>query len=833
MEYLKKIAPDAIAVVLFLLISLAYFFTPVTQGLVLTGHDNTAGTGANSELGAYAERTGETTRWTNALFSGMPTYQMSPEYGSRQLLSTLSHVYELELSGAMMFVFILLLGFYILLRAFDFRVWMAALGAIVWAFSSYFFIIIAAGHLWKVLTLAFIPPTIAGLVLCYRGKLLWGGILTAFFTALQVLSNHIQMSYYFLLVMGLMVLGYLVQAIRTNRIPQFLKSTGVVVVAGLIGVTANLSNLYHTYEYSKETMRGKSELTNPAEQSKASGSGLSRDYITQWSYGIGESWTLLVPNTKGGASVPLALNERAMQKADPQYVPIYNQIGQYWGEQPGTSGPVYVGAFILFLFVLGLFIVKGALKWSLLAATVLSLFMAWGHNFMAFTDFCIDYVPMYNKFRAVTSALVIAEFTIPLLGLLALARLVEEPDLVRTKARYFYISFGLTGGIALLFAIVPDLFFSEYVSSNERTMFSQGLPAEMMAPFIHNLSEMRQAIFTADAWRSFFIVLIGAAALWLYGHKKLNLIPMGLILIVLCLVDLWQVDKRYLNDSCFVEPWQNERAFQKTATDEAILQDPSPNYRVLNLASNTFNENNTSYWHKSIGGYHAAKLRRYQDLIEQCLSDEMLRLGQAIPATGGDLSRINGDSLCPVLNMLNAKYIIAPAQQNGTVPVGNPHALGNAWFVSRLHYADGANAEMAALKKLHPAYEAVADKRFEKELGAAENLPAADTTARAVLTKYEPNELTYDVRSEKGGLVVFSEIYYPGWTATLDGEPLAIGRADYVLRAVRVPAGKHEVTFSFRPTTVRTTEILAYSALALLFLAFAAALFIGLRRKQP
>lgn len=847
MGFLKKTAPDIGAILFFLLISFAYFFTPVTQGLVLTGHDNTASLGSNEELGTYKEQTGEVTRWTNSLFSGMPTYQMAPEYGSRSVLSTISHVYELGLSGSMMFLFILLLGFYILLRAFNFKSWMAALGAVLWAFSSYFFIIIAAGHLWKVLTLAFIPPTIAGVILCYRGKLLWGGIVTALFTALQILSNHIQMSYYFFFLILFIVIAYLVDAIRHHRLPQFAKATGVLMVAALIGLGTNLSNLYHTYEYSKETMRGKSELAQPAsaaaDNNQKSGSGLSREYITQWSYGMGESWTLLVPNVKGGASGLLsddpivqkqgqyATYMQMLQNLYPQLQGSTPGISHYWGEQPGTSGPVYVGAFVCLLFILGLFIVRGPLKWALLAGTILSFLFAWGRNLMPVTDFFIDYLPLYNKFRTVASALVVAEFTIPLLAILALVEVIRRPEALKAKPWKFGVSFALTGGAALLFALFPGV-LGNCITSNEQLVLQhlqQFFSGPELGAFSQSITAVRQAVISADAWRSFWIVLIGSGALILYVRGTLKALPMVAILLVLCLFDMWQVNKRYLNDSCYVEPWQNERSLQKTATDEAILQDKALSYRVLNLSVNTFNDNTTSYWHKSIGGYHAAKLRRYQDVIEHCLTRDITRLQQAISATNGNLASVQTDTICPVLNMLNMKYVIVPTQQ-GTAPVTNPNASGNGWFVNEVRYVDNAQAEMDGLKSIQPTHTAVVDRSFKAALGDTEGVLATDSTASVVLTAYQPNELTYKVRSSQNGVVVFSEVYYPGWTATLDGKPIEIARADYILRAVCVPVGEHTIVFSFHPTSITTTEAIAYTALALLLAGFVLAVVQAARR---
>ena len=811
MNTFKRLIPDMVAILVFAVISFAYFCPAVTEGRILSQHDSVAGIGAGQESKEYMEQTGERTRWTNSIFGGMPTYQMSPSYDSTDMLKGIENLYHLYLPTYVWYVFVMLLGFYILLRAFDFKVWMAGLGAIIWAFSSYFFIIIAAGHIWKFITLAYIPPTIAGMVLCYRGKCLTGGLVTAFFVALQIMSNHVQMSYYFLFVMLFMAIAYGVKAFQEKALANYFKRTGVLVVAGLLGVCINLSNLYHTYEYSKESMRGKSELVkeNAANQTD---SGLERDYITQWSYGIGETFSLLVPNVKGGASVPLAANEKAMEKANPMYRSIYSQLGQYWGEQPGTSGPVYVGAFVVFLFVLALFIVKGPMKWALLAATVLSILLSWGKNFMGFTDFFIDYVPMYNKFRAVSSILVIAEFTIPLLAMLGLKEVVSCPQLLQERKKDFWISFALTGGLALLFAVMPTVFFSSYVSTME-THALQSIPADQLMPLLANLEEVRQSLFTSDAWRSFFIIVIGAGLVWAYGMGKLKQVPMIAALAVLCLVDMWDVNKRYLYDDQFVEKQVQTQGFSPSETDKLILQDEALDYRVLNLASNTFNENNTAYWHKSVGGYHAAKLRRYQEMIEEHISGEMNSLFKAVSEAGGDMEKVNPAEF-PVLNMLNTRYFIFPLQGGQTVPLDNPYALGNAWFVDEVHYVNNANEEIAAIHGLNPLQKAIVDKKFE---ASVRSMPS-DSLATIELVEYQPNYLKYEVNSEKGGTVVFSEIYYPGWQSTVDGEEVPHGRANYILRAMNVPAGKHIVEFKFDPKSLHTTETIAFVALGLLAL---------------
>lgn len=833
MNTLKKCLPDAIVVALFAVISFAYFLVPVSQGKILFRHDSQASVGLGQELTEYEQRTGEVTRWTNSLFSGMPTYQISPAYSSTDGLSTAMSAYHLWLPDYVWFLFAYLLGFYILLRAFNFRQSLAALGSILWAFSSYFLIIIAAGHLWKVMALAYLPPMIAGVVLAYRGKYLWGFIVTVVFTAFEVKANHVQMTYYYLFIVLFMVVAYLVQAIREKRLQHFLKASGVLVAAALIGVAINISNLYHTWEYQKESMRGKSELTK-ANSANQTSSGLDRDYITQWSYGIDETLTLLVPDAKGGASVPLSQNATAMAKANPEVqnmLPqLYEAVPQYFGTQPGTSGPVYVGAFVLFLFVLGLFIVKTPLKWALLAATILSVLLSWGHNFMGFTNFFLDYVPMYAKFRTVASILVIAEFTIPLLAALALKRIVDEPTVLTKNMKFVYASLALTAGVALVMALMPSM-MGPFVSDQERQMLSgiQGMTPDVQNMMLSSIATMRAAMVSADAWRSIIVIIIGVAMLLLFKAQKIKPLYLIVGISALCLIDLWQVDKRYLNDEMFVPKSERDTPQQATATDMEILKDKALSYRVLNFASGAFNENNTSYFHKSIGGYHPAKLRRYQEMIDKYIAPEMQAAMQAIGSKGGVMSEVDGRKLFPVLNMLNAKYFIVPLQGNATTSIQNPYAQGNGWFVDKLTYVADANAEYAEVGKIDVSHEAVADKKFEAVLGQT---AANDSTASVVLTKYEPNNMTYSVNSAKGGVVVFSEVYYPGWSATIDGQPAELGRVNYILRALNVKAGKHEVVLDFHPSSISITETIAYTALAVLLLAICAALFVEWKKRK-
>lgn len=832
---MKKLLPDLIAILAFVLLSFAYFFPADIENRILFQHDTAAGAGAGQEVKEYYEQTGERSRWTNSLFGGMPMYQIAPSYDSTKSLQWVQKAYQLFLPDYVCLTFMLMLGFYILLRVFGIPVWLAGLGGIMWAFSSYFFILISAGHIWKFITLAYVPPTIAGIVLAYRGKLLWGGILTALFVALQITSNHVQMSYYFFFVILFFVGAYFEKAWRTKTLPQFFKASAVLIVAALVGIAANVSNLYHTYAYSKETMRGKSELVQTGDAAKQTSSGLDRDYITQWSYGIDETLTLLVPNFKGGASAALSQSETAMSKANPMYSSLYGSLTQYFGTQPMTSGPVYVGAFVLFLFVLGCFIVKGPLKWALIGATFFSIVLSWGKNFMPLTDFFIDYVPLYNKFRAVSSILVIAEFTIPLLAIFALKRLLEEPEILKQEKKPLGISLLLTAGIALLLAVAPGSIGSGYVPAQEAQMLQnavnqQMIPANELSGILANLGEMRAELVSSDALRSFIIIGIGCSLLWLYASGKLRSSLTIAGITILCLADMWGVNKRYLNDAQFVPHSIRTETFTKTNTDELILQDTSLDYRVLNFATSTFDDNNTSYWHKSVGGYHPAKLRRYQEMIEHHISPEMQAAYKAIATAGGEMDSVDANKF-RVLNMLNTKYFIFPAgQQRQTVPILNPHAYGNAWFVNKVQYVNNANEEIDALDSIIPTETAVVDARFKDVLkGATESYK--DSLSSIRLTSYTPNRLTYETNNAQDGIAVFSEIYYPdGWHVTIDGQPAELARADYILRTMHVPAGQHTIEMRFDPTSLHVTKGIAYGALALLVIGIIVAVLIAKRK---
>lgn len=807
----KGFLHSLLGVGILLVITLVYFYPDVFEGNVLRQHDTLQGVANGQEAAAFAEATGETTRWTNSLFSGMPTFQISPSYGSSKLISTVERAYSLWLPNPANLVFIMMLGFYILMLAMRTRWYVALLGAIAYGFSSYFFIIIGAGHIWKFSTLAYVPPTIAGIILCYRGKYVGGGVLAAFFAMLQIAANHIQMTYYFLFVIVALVIAFFVEHKRANTLKKWAKATGVLAVAAALAVGANLPSLYNTYEYSKQTMRGGHSELAVASANSTKG-GLDKNYITQWSYGISETFSLLIPNIKGGATIiptdgqnvqtSMAEVEQVKEdyqkgKIDYQTYSNLQMFPQYFGDQPMTNGPVYVGALIFALFILGLIIVKGPVKWALFAVTVLSVALSWGHNMMWLTDWFIDHFPLYNKFRTVASILVIAEFTMPLLAALALQKIVTTPDFFKLHSKAFFGSFGISIFFCLLGMMAPSVFGSG-ISQMEADMFAEyAAQGYDLSPLYASLQDARMAMVSADALRSFVFLIIGAALFWLYFKNILKKEALCGALLVVVLIDMYPVDKRYLNTKSFsMKPAMAQQTIEPRPVDLQILQDTAMNYRVMDLSR--FGDAMPSYFHKCIGGYHAAKLTRYQDLIDRQISKNNVE----------------------VLNMLNAKYLVV----DDTTAHINPEALGNGWFVDKVTYVKGAQAEMAVLDTLHTAVGAVADESFRSVLGEAKAVMPGDTIIETV---YKPNELHYKTISRNGGLAVFSEIYFPwGWTATVDGKEVPVGRVNYVLRALQLPAGEHTVVFRFDPQSVHTTETVAYASVVLIYLALIGAFLL-------
>ena len=805
----KALLPHITAIAVFAIVSIAYFSPEIIEGKKLQMHDVTTGKAMQKEIKDFREATGEEALWTNSMFSGMPAFQISVRYFTG-FLAKVRSVFELWLPDPASHLMLYFIGFYILMLVLGVNPWLAIPGALAFGFSSYYLVIIAAGHIWKVRTIAFFAPTLAGIILALRGEYLRGGIIAALFLTFQIHSNHIQMTYYFAIMVAIMFAFEFFYRIKEKELPAFFKTVGVLVIASVLALGVNITNIWSTYDYGKYTIRGKSELTFDKEDQT---SGLDRSYVTGWSYGVAESWSFMIPNAKGGASGLLGNNKSAMEKVDPQ---MRESIGRgsshYWGDQPGTSGPVYMGAVIVFLFVLGMILLKWRWKWALFLATALVVMLSWGKNMMWFTDLFLDYFPLYNKFRSVSSILVIAEFTFPLIGFLMLKKLWDEPDFLNKNKKGFYIAFGITGGLSLLFYIMPSAFFS-FINAQESAQFDTYLmqnpgSAGQIDNYIENLEAARIAIFKADAIRSFLYILLTAALLWFFAAKKVSKTLLVVGLSVLVLMDMVTIGHRYLNTDKFVAERVAKVPVRATQADKMILKDVDPNYRVMNTTVSTFNDATTSYFHKSIGGYHGAKLQRYQEIIEH------------------HISRNNMD----VLNMLNTKYFIVQGQQGGAPEVQiNMEAMGNCWFVENMKWVDNADAEILALNDFDPAKTAVIDKRFESSLTglSLSNDPSATITQ----TDYKPNRLTYSANSSKDGFAVFSEIYYPeGWKVTIDGKEAEHVRVNYVLRGMKIPAGQHEIVFKYEPKTYFIGEKISVASTIILALVLIFGLFVEYRK---
>jgi hypothetical protein len=847
---LKACMPYIVAIAAFAIISTIYFTPEIFLNKTLYQHDIVTGISIGEEARKFERETGERTLWTNGLFSGMPMYQIAPGGPSGRLLSKIQALLTLHLPNPASLLFLFLTGAFILFIALKINVWIAVAGAIAWTFSSYFFIIIEAGHIWKALTLAYIPPTLAGIIWAYRGKYWLGASITAIYLSLQIVSNHPQMTFYFAMMMIIYLVGQSIYSYKNKQLSRFFKATATLVPAVLIAVALNLTNLYHTYEYSKYSIRGGSELSGNADD-KTDG-GLERSYVTSWSYGIGETFTLLIPNTKGGASGYLGNDEKTAKKivalAQDNHR-IDNRMkntaiqqayssNAYWGDQSFTSGPVYAGAFIVFLFVLGLFIIKSWFKWVLLISTIMSITLSWGSNCMWLTNLFLDYFPYYNKLRAVSSMLVIAELCIPILAILALKETVENPSTVKQKIHIIkwnisalYLSLAATGGLILIFILVPKLFFN-FFSQQEVQMYADAATKNpQISMFISQMQDIieniRISVFRADAWRSLIIISMGVTLILLYIRKKLNLRLFITAVIALTLVDQWMVNKRYLSAEDFKPiKAQISDVVPKTSADDEILKDKDLDYRVYNLTGSPFNDGSPSYYHKSVGGYHGAKLRRYQDIIEHYL---------------GKITSDNAEALMEtkhfgVLNMLNTKYIIVRGQNNAPRLLQNHNALGNAWFVDEIKWVDNADDEIAALANINPAKTAVINKRFEtdhlKNFEHKTNLADLKTSS-IKLTKYQPNSLIYETDADTEKLALFSEIYYPkGWTITIDGIDAKMICANYILRAILIPAGKHTVEFRFDPSSYKITENIALSGYILLFAFILLSIILGIKQNK-
>lgn len=821
----KKALGILIAIIAFAIITLLYF-NPILEGKRIKQHDIEMFKGMSQEVVSYREATGEQTLWTNSMFGGMPAWNISVPQKSN-LMTGVNKVLTLNFPNPIGSVFISMLGFFILLLILDNSIGISFLGALAYGLTSYLFIIIGAGHNSKAFAMAYMAPVIAGIILTYRGKYMMGSILTAIALALEVKAGHLQITYYLLLIVVIIVIAELISDIIEKKGAHFLKASGLLIIAASIGILTNSMTLYANYEFGKETTRGKPILTQVADNQTK---GLERDYITQWSYGIGETWSLLIPNAKGGASAYIGNDNPALEKADPQFRSSIAQSNAYWGDQPGTSGPVYVGAIIVFLFVLGCFTVKGKLKWALLAATILSILLSWGKNFMGFTNFFLDFVPGYDKFRAVSMTLVIAEVCMPLLGILGLAELVKDQEQFKNKVKYLYISLGITAGFCLLFYIAPKLFFS-FLSQGEAQQFGEmmsGKDGAIYQAFATQLEDVRVAIFRKDAIRSFFFIILSAVPIFLCGKGKLKAAHAFLALAALTLIDMVPVDRRYLNNDNFIDKRQYDKPFTASVADKAILSDQTLDYRVINLTKDVFNDASTSYFHKSVGGYHGAKLRRYQDVISKYLGTEVHNFNSIFQNAKTERDLIENMEQQKVLNMLNTKYVIYDPNSE---PLQNPCAFGNAWSVSDINWVTTPNEEIDAIATTDVRTTAIISKEFENQIGVYN--PTDSLPAQIEMTEYRPNRLTYQYHGTEDKLVVFSEIWSCyGWKLFVDGEEQPLIRANYLLRAAMIPSGDHELVMQYDIKAYHTGNTIALISSSLLLLGLVAIIFISIRNKK-
>lgn len=809
----KKYLPHIIAVVLFTIVSFIFFF-PVLEGKVLKANDSIVSKVSSKAIADFREEEDSEPLWTNSMFSGMPAYLISTKHPGNLIkkIDVALQVY----GRPVCFIFISMLSFYLMLVLFGVNPWLAIVGALAYGFSPYLIQVIAAGHNSKAMALAYVPLVVGGIYYAYKKNVIAGSIILGIGLALEIGAGHPQITYYAAMCIMVMLFVGLIFAIRQKEISKFIKTSLTLLIPVVLAVGVNFSQLYTTYEYGKYSMRGKSDLIVNHENASA---GLDRDYITQWSYGIGETMNLLIPNFKGGSSKPFDNNSATVQALRRHNnASAAAMFQKYWGAQPMTEGPNYMGAIMVFLFVLGLFVIKGPEKWWLLIATLFSIVLSWGHNFYWFTNLFIDYFPGYNKFRAVTMILTVAQFCIPLMGILALKEVfgTKLPD--KELQRNLLKATGITGGLVLIFILIPSLAGS-FTSSYEA-----GLPDWLTSA----IKEDRKTLLTTDCVRSLFLILLSAGVVYAFLSNKLKqnhaIIAIGLLV----LFDLFGVDKRYLGADKFENPKQYEQTFSPTLADEYILQDKT-NFRVLNLAVSTFNDNSTtSYFHNSIGGYHGAKMKRYQELIDSALYND-LTLFSNTANTANTL-----DDLLPVLsdmriaNMLNTKYII---YNPDAAPIINENANGNAWFVKRPIIVENANEEIALIKSIDPKKEAVIDDDYASQItNQSYNIGENDYIK---LTSDKLNEMIYEFSAAEEQLVIFSEIYYPkGWECYIDGQPSDYFRTDYVLRGLSVPAGKHEIKFIFNPSSYKTGTIISYASSVLLILMAIALLFSMFNTKK-
>ena len=827
-DKLKGYLPYLGALLLFILLSFIYF-SPVLEGKKLPQLDNTHAKAMSKELVDYEKKTGEKAMWTNSMFGGMPAYQIKGD-SSKNVFSYFNRFTRLGLPyTTVAIVFLYMLGFYLLLLSMKVDHWLSVIGAIAFAFGSYNLIIIIAGHITKTYAIALMAPVVAGVLYAYNKNRFVGAVITCVALGMEIAYNHVQITYYLAFMVGFIVISRLIYAIKENAIKPFAQTTAVLVVAAMLAVLPNITNLWTTYEYGNYSIRGASELT-PKEGQKEH-SGLDIDYAFGWSYGRHETLTLLIPNVVGGESAALAGSDKAMQQVDPRLKEYVGQSSQYWGGRVFTSGPVYAGALICFLFFIGAFYYKGKERWWLIGITIFSIMLAWGKHLEWFNHFMFYNFPLYNKFRTVEMALVLASMAIPVLGFLGLKTILQDSNIVKKDSKWFLIAFALTGGLSLILALFPDAFYT-FLSPMEAQSFGAqiqqgGEQAQMYQLLESNLMAARQVLFTSDAWRSFALILLGSASLWFYIQGKLarKYVVWGIAFIVF--FDLWSVSKRYLNNDDFVSTSKARQELAQSKADKAILKDKDDYYRVFPIYRDPFKDGFTPYWHKSVGGFHGAKLRRYQDLVDRYLYNDWQQLGQVLQTaqTPGDLE-VAMEKM-PVLNMLNGKYII---YNPGADPIFNPNYMGNAWFVKEVKEVANPDEEIESLASTNLHTTAVVEKRF---IDAVYDYSVDTITGNINLTHYAPDYLIFESNTEQEQLAVFSDVYYEkGWKVYIDGKEAELIRTNYLLRGLMVPAGQHDIEFRFKPQSFITGQMIAVLSSIIILLLIIAAVFMTWKQKN-
>ncbi len=818
-DKLKSSLPYLGTILLFIIISFVYFW-PVTQNKDLPQLDQTHAIGMAQELNQYQKQTGENAQWTNSMFGGMPAYQIKGD-SSSNIFSYINRISRLALPyKTVAILFLYLIGFYIFLLSLKIDKWMSLIGAIAFAFGSYNLIIIIAGHITKAYTIALMGPVIAGILYTYNRDKWIGGVFTTIALGLQIAYNHVQISYYLAILVLIIVISRFIFAILKHTLPSFFKASGILAIAALLAILPNITNLWTTFEYGKYSIRGKSDLQ--VKDGQKEHSGLDKDYALAWSLEPKGTWSLLIPNVVGGASEAIENNPSALEKVDSRFRQNIGKMSQYWGGRPFTSGPVYAGAIICFLFMLGIFFYKGPDKWWLIAATIFSFMLAWGKHISWFTDIMFYHFPLYNKFRTVEMAMVIASFTIPTLGLLGLREIFKKPELIKNNTNKFLAAFGLTGGISLIFYLFPQTFFSfldanDFAQKNQllHTYANQGAQIEEL---FNNLVIARESLLKADALRSFIFIAIGSASLWFYATGKLTgkylLWGLGFLIII----DAWSVDKRYLNNSDFVPARKAKSPFTETPADKAIFASETTGDRVFTIYQNPFNEVNTSYFHQSIGGFHGAKLRRYQDIIDRYLMNDWQSMIKQLQSKSSDQQIQDALKSMPALNMLNGRFVVYNPNVN---PIINTNTYGNAWFVKEVYPVENPDGAIDAIGYTNLQKKAIVNI---KEFASLANYHVDSIEGSIKLTDYKPDRLTYSYESPNEQLAVFSQIYYPkGWNAYIDGKPTDIYRANYILRALKLPGGKHKVEFKFQPKSYKIGKTIATISSILIVLLILAA----------